>query len=98
MFDLLVRSVKTQMDKTELSQDLIKQFPFSVWAVDELEVGLQIMQSVGIKSFMDGTLKSRSMSFWDWHGYMSNTFSNLYPFKALSTMSMIRCLLTYIQP
>ena len=22
------------------------------------------------------------MGLWDWHGYMSNTYSNLYPFKA----------------
>jgi hypothetical protein len=34
----------------------LEQFPYSVWAIDELEVGLQIMQSVGIKSFMDGKL------------------------------------------
>ncbi len=41
------------------------------------------MQSVGIKSFMDGKLGSTSMAFWDWHGVMSNTYSNLYPFKVL---------------
>ncbi len=41
------------------------------------------MQSVGIKSFMDEKLGSTSMDLWDWHCYMSNTYSNLYPFKAL---------------
>ena len=41
------------------------------------------MQSVGIKSLMEGKLGSQPMSHWDWHGYMSNTYSNLYPFKAL---------------
>jgi hypothetical protein len=83
MFDLLSRSVTAQLEKAELSQDLTTQFPYSVWAIDELEVGLQIMQAVGIKSFMDGKLGSQPMSHWDWHGYMSSTHLSLYPFKAL---------------
>jgi hypothetical protein len=83
MFEQLERSVTAQMDKAGLSKDLLKQFPYSVWAIDELEVGLQIMQSVGIKSFMDGKLGSTSMGFWDWHGYMSKTYASMYPFKAL---------------
>ncbi len=33
---------------------------------------------------MDGTLGRTSMNFWDWHGFMSNTYSNIDPFKALS--------------
>ena len=41
------------------------------------------MQSVGIKGFMDGKLGSTSMAFWDWHGYMSSTYSNLYPLSSL---------------
>jgi len=32
---------------------------------------------------MEGKLGSQPMSHWDWHGYMSNTYSNLYPFNAL---------------
>jgi hypothetical protein len=83
MYDLLSRSVTAQMEKAGLSQDLIKQFPYSIWAIDEVEVGLQIMQSVGIKSFMDGKLSNPSMGFWDWHGYMSNAYTSMYPFKAL---------------
>jgi hypothetical protein len=83
MFETLDRSVKAQMGKTDLPESLIEQFSYSVWAIDELEVGLQIMQAVGIKSFMDGKLGSQPMSHWDWHGYMSNTYTKLYPFKAL---------------
>lgn len=41
------------------------------------------MQSVAIKSFMDGKLGSTSMGLWDWHGYMTNTYRSFYPFKAL---------------
>ena len=54
------------------------------------------MQSVGIKGFMDGKLGSTSMAFWDWHGYMSSTYSNLL--KLFSMTNMMQCLLTYIQP
>jgi hypothetical protein len=41
------------------------------------------MQSIGIKSFMDGKLGATSMGIWDWHGYMSKTYTSMYPFKAL---------------
>jgi hypothetical protein len=61
----------------------LEQFPYAVWAIDELEAGLQIMQSVGIKSFTEGKLGNTSMSLWDSHGYVSNTYTSLYPFKAL---------------
>jgi hypothetical protein len=83
MFDLLGSSVTEKMQKAGLSQDLITRFPYSVWAVDELEVGLQIMASAGIKSFMDGKLGQSAIGMWDWHGYMSNTYTSMYPFKAL---------------
>ena len=32
---------------------------------------------------MDGKLWDYVRAFWDWHGYMSNTYANLYPFNAL---------------
>ena len=32
---------------------------------------------------MDGKLGNTSVAFSDWHGFMRNTYSNLYPFKAL---------------
>ncbi len=83
MFDLLDRSIRAQLEKAELPEKLIDQYPYSVWANEEIEVGLQIMQSVGIKSFMDGKLGNNSFSVWDWHGYMSNTYTSMYPFKAL---------------
>jgi hypothetical protein len=83
MFDLLDRSVAQQMKKAGLSQELVTRYPYSVWAVEELEVGLQIMQSVGLKSFLNGKLANNSFSSWDWHGYMSKTYTSMYPFNAL---------------
>ena len=63
VFNLLDRSVKDQMDKGGMSQLLIEQFPYSVWAIEDLEAGLQIMQVEGIKSVMEGKLKSEPMNF-----------------------------------
>jgi hypothetical protein len=80
---LLDRSVKEQFAEAKLFVSLMEQCPYSVWAIDELEVGLQIMESVGINSFMDGKLGNTSMRVSDWHGYMSKTYTSMYPFKAL---------------
>jgi hypothetical protein len=78
---MLDGSVKAQMDKAELPQRLMEQFPYSVWAIDELEVGLQICRD---QEFYGWEAREHVNEFlWDWHGYISNTYASFYPFKAL---------------
>jgi len=52
--------------------------------IDELEVELQIMQLFGMKSFIDGKFGSTSMTFWDWHGYMTNTYSTFIHLRIIN--------------
>lgn len=57
--------------------------PYSIFAVEELEVGLQIMNVNGIDSFIKGKLGSPEMRQWDWHAYMTNTYAESFPAKRL---------------
>ena len=56
--------------------------PYSIWAIEELEVGLQIMNAIAIADFMEGKLKTEELR-WDWHGYMIKNYPQSFPAKKL---------------
>ena len=55
--------------------------PYSVWGIEELEVGLQIMHSTGIIAFMEGKLNDPEKRRWDWHGYTTDQYRTFFPRK-----------------
>jgi hypothetical protein len=61
----------------------VKDRPYSVFAIEDLEAGLQILDSVGVTDFMDGKLQDREMQQWDWHAYMQARFKKYFPVKKL---------------
>lgn len=77
MLGKLSESVVSKLPDAGLSPDLPEQMPYSVWAVEELEVGLQIMNFVGIAEFMEGKLRDPEMRSWEWTGYMNNRYSKI---------------------
>jgi hypothetical protein len=83
MLNALAASVSKRLAEANLSQELTEQHPYSVWAIEELETGLQIVNSVGIAPFIEGKLKDREMREWDWHGYMTHCFPKQFPLKRL---------------
>jgi hypothetical protein len=83
MMNKLAEAVVSKLNDAGLSPDLIEQMPYSIWAIEELEVGLQIMRASGIADFMQGKLNSAEMRQWEWHGYMTNRFPSSFPAKKL---------------
>jgi len=75
--------VATKLDDAGLSSDFVKRMPYSIWAIEELEVGLQIMRANGIADFMERKLTSEEMRQWGWHGYMTNRYPKSFPAKKL---------------
>jgi len=83
MMNKLTEAVASKLDGAGLPPHLVEQMPYSIWAIEELEVGLQIMHANGIADFLEGKLKSEEMRQWDWHGYMTNRYPNSFPVKKL---------------
>jgi hypothetical protein len=83
MMKKLAEAVASKLNGASLPEDLVEQMPYSVWAIEELEVGLQIMSAEGIADFMEGKLTSEEMRQWDWHGYMTNRYPHSFPAKKL---------------
>ncbi len=83
MTDKLAEAVARKLSDAGLSPDLVQQMPYSIWAIEELEVGLQIMRTNGITKFMEGKLASDEMRQWAWHGYMTNRYRESFPANKL---------------
>jgi hypothetical protein len=56
MMNKLAEAVATKLNGLGLPLELVERMPYSIWAVEELEVGLQIMCTNGIANFMEGKL------------------------------------------
>jgi hypothetical protein len=62
---------------------MVERMPYSVWAIEELEVGLQIMKANGIADVIEGKWNSLEMRQWDWHAYLTRSYPDVYPAKQL---------------
>ncbi len=83
MMNKLTEAVTLKLTTAGLSPKLAKEMPYSVFAIEELEVGLQIMNVKGIEGFIEGKLSSQEMRQWDWHAYMTKSYPDSFPAKRL---------------
>jgi tRNA synthetases class I (W and Y)/S4 domain len=83
MLDRLSERVRRRAKAEGLSEDLIETMPYTVLAIEELEVGNQIINSVGIAEFFDEKLNDPAMRTWEWHGYMTRRFPRHFPARRL---------------
>jgi len=83
MMNKLAEAVSVKLESAGLSPDVVDEMPYSIFAIEELEVGLQLMNENGIADFIDGKLNSLEMRQWDWHGYMSKIYPSSFPAKRL---------------
>jgi hypothetical protein len=79
MLDRLWNAVVHGLDAEAVPKDCIEKMPYTVLAIEELEVGGQIINSVGIADFFDGKLNDVEMRTWEWHGYMTRRFPTHFP-------------------
>ena len=83
MLNKLADAVTSKIAAAGLSSEIITTMPYSIFAIEELEVALQIINSNGISGFMEGKLKNEEVRQWDWHGYMIRDYPQLFPVKKL---------------
>jgi hypothetical protein len=74
MMKKLEAAVTSKIASAGLPADLPERMPYSIWAIEDLEIGLQLRHANGIGEFMEGKLVSKEMREWDWTGYMSSRY------------------------
>jgi hypothetical protein len=81
MYGMFSKLVSEKMEQEGIPAEYLTAMPYSVWPVDDFEVGLQIMDNVPIATFMDGKLRDKETHDWEWRPYMLSRFKGRY--KAL---------------
>jgi len=74
MTDILQRSISKKMEAHGVSLELLKEMPYSIWHISELERGAQIINKTGIHDFIEGKINDPEMKTWAWHTYMTQAF------------------------
>ena len=83
MLDRLYDAVIAKLGEAEIQKDVLINMPYSVWAIEELEVGMQIIHAVGVREFMGGKINDTEMRAWDWHAYINRRYPDHLPAKRL---------------
>ena len=83
MMNNLMEAVALKIKNVALPADLVEKMPYSIWGIEDLEVGLQIMRANDIAGFMEGKLGNPEKRQWDWHGYMTDGYPKSFPAKKL---------------
>lgn len=83
MMNKLAQAVSSKINNAGLSPQIIEDMPYSIFAIEELEVALQIMHANGIADFVSGKLTSPEMREWEWRGYMSDRYPRSFPARDL---------------
>lgn len=83
MLKMLQDSVIEKLSAAEVEEDIIRQMPYSIWSIDDLEAGIPVINKTGIKDFMDGKINDHEMTRWEWIPYIENRFPDLIPTRLL---------------
>lgn len=73
---ILDKKIIEQLKANSLSENYIKEMPYSVCSVRELEELIQIVNQVGIKNVVGEKQTSDEYRFWAYESYISHQFSN----------------------
>jgi hypothetical protein len=74
MYGVFRDLVREKMAEDRLPEDYVTKMPYSVWPVEDFELGLQIMSESSIATVMDGKLLDKEMQDWEWRPYLSQKF------------------------
>ena len=79
MIEMLEAAVATKLSEAKIPPEYISGMPYSILAVEDIEVGMQIINSIGIRKFIEGKLNDAEMPRWGWRGYITRCFPDYLP-------------------
>jgi hypothetical protein len=83
MLTKLNDAVKVKLEAVCLPSHYLTDMPYSVFAIEELEIALQLMGVEGIGNFIDGKTSFSDKQQWDWTGYMNERYKGSKPARRL---------------
>jgi hypothetical protein len=98
MHEKLAEAVRSRLVRARLPLALIDTHPYSVWAIQEMETGFQIVNKVGIQEFMDGKLNDPQMSQLDLHTYMIGRYKSHFPMEGFFSDEYDKAFFELLEP
>jgi len=83
ILDRLHNAVRTKLREADIPSSFLDDMPYSVWSIEELEAGMQIVNSVGIQHVLAGKLRDKEMKRWEWLPYFTHQFPEHFPTRKL---------------
>ncbi|CUT13660.1 hypothetical protein BF49_4740 [Bradyrhizobium sp.] len=74
MYGLFREQVKARMKLEGLPEEFLTEMPYSIWPIDDFELGLQIMNESSVAAVMNGKLLDNEHRDWEWRPYLSKCF------------------------
>lgn len=83
VYEMMNVAVEKELEEAGLSSDIVSTMPFSIMAVEELEIAIQAVEVAGISDFMNGKLEQGGFGQWTWLPYIKERFPKTYPSRTL---------------
>jgi hypothetical protein len=77
--DLVLNKLKA----LSVPREVLSEMPYSIWHIGDLEAGMQVVDEIGIRRFMDGKILDPEMKRWEWRAYLMHMFKGRYSRKTL---------------
>jgi hypothetical protein len=78
----LQESVSEKLENNGFDSAFVDAIPYAIWAIEDFEAASQIINTVGIKDFIEGQANDPEMRTWGLHSYLINKFPK-FPKKKL---------------
>lgn len=66
--------VRQRMNEEGLPREYVADMPFSIWPVDSLENGLQIIDGTSIGEVFDIKLRGPEYQDWEWDAFLTERY------------------------
>lgn len=74
MFGRLREAVVEKLKAASIAEKIIDEMPYSLVPIEELEIGMQVVNAVGVQKFLDGKINDAEMKQWEWLSYIRQCF------------------------
>ncbi len=83
MLNPIREEVERQLTEYGIDLQVLTDMPYSIWATEDAEDALQVVNEVGIQALVEGMVHDPEMKSWNVNSYVKEKYSALLPTKFL---------------
>ena len=76
-------AVERQLAEYKIDPQVLTDMPYSIWATEDVEIALQVINEVGIQDFVEGMVLNPEMKTWNVQSYIQKKYPAHLPTRNL---------------